>query len=294
MAYNNINFGEFREIEEEKMKYQIIVDSCSDLDKNYLDGTGIGFKIVPLTINVGDSEYVDEEGIEIEQMLEKLKVPKIKSGSACPAPESFKREFGNADYTFVVTITSKLSGCYNAAVVAKNEHENSKNIHIIDSKAVSGTEILIVDKLVELIKSGMAFEKIVEEIEKYRDECTLFFVLQRFDNLVNNGRMSKIAGLIASTISLKPICKAVDGEIKIIKKIIGVKTLFHKLALMIKEVLKGDKKRKIVISHCYAKDEADELKTHIENECENKNIKIIPMKGLTSYYALEKGVIVCF
>lgn len=276
------------------MKYQIIVDSCSDIDKYYLEGTGIGLKIVPLTINVGDNEYVDEGDVKIEEMLKNLKTPKIKSSSACPSPQAFKDEFDKADYTFVVTITSKLSGCYNSALLAKNEHPKSAHIHVIDSKAVSGTEILLVDKLVELINSGLDFDTIVSEIEKYRDNCTLFFVLQRFDNLVNNGRMSKIAGLIASTISLKPICKAVDGEIRIVKKIIGSKHLFSKLAEMIKEILNGNVDRKIIISHCYAEDEAEELKYHIEKLCGKQNIKIIPMRALTSYYALEKGVIVCF
>ena len=81
---------------EVKMKYQIIVDSCADLDDNYLDGTGIGLKIVPLTINVGDKEYVDLEGVNIDEMLNELKTPKIKSSSACPSPESFDNEFQNA------------------------------------------------------------------------------------------------------------------------------------------------------------------------------------------------------
>ena len=276
------------------MKYQIIVDSCSDLNLDYLDGSEIGLRIVPLKINVGEKEYVDEQGVNIEEMLKGLKMPKVKSSSACPAPEAFLKEFDNAEYTFVVTITQKLSGCYNSALLAKNEYKLSSHVHVVDSMAVSGTEILIVDKLVELIKSGLDFETIVAEIEKFRDSCTLFFVLQKFDNLVNNGRMSKIAGLIASTISLKPICKAVDGEIKIIKKIIGSKQLFPKLAMMIKEVLNGDTQRKIIISHCYGEKEAEELKLNLEKICDAKNIKIIPMKALTSYYALEKGIIVCF
>ena len=275
------------------MKYQIIVDSCSDLDENYLDGTGIGFKIVPLTINVGGKEYVDVKGVDIDEMLSSLKT-KVKSSSACPSPEAFLKEFPNAEHTFVVTITKKLSGCYNSAIVAKNEYKDKEHVHVIDSKAVSGTEILIVDKLVELIKADTQFDDIVKEIEKFRDNCTLLFSLQKFDNLVNNGRMSKIAGLIASTISLKPICKAVDGEIKMIKKIIGTKQLFPKMALMIKEILNGDAERKIIISHCYGENEANELKEQIEKHCENRNIIIIPMKALTSYYALEKGVIVCF
>lgn len=276
------------------MKYQIIVDSCSDIDADYLDGSEIGLRIVPLKINVGEKEYVDEQGVDIEEMLKNLKTPKIKSSSACPAPEAFLKEFDKSEYTFVVTITQKLSGCYNSAMLAKNEYKSLSHVHVIDSMAVSGTEILIVDKLVELIKSGLEFETIVSEIEKFRDNCTLFFVLQKFDNLVNNGRMSKIAGLIASTISLKPICKAVDGEIKIIKKIIGSKQLFPKLAMMIKEILNGDKDRKIIISHCNGENEAEELKYNLEKMCDAKNIKIIPMKALTSYYALEKGIIVCF
>ena len=85
-----------------------------------------------------------------------------------------------------------------------------------------------------------------------------------------------------------------DGEIKIIKKIIGSKQLFPKLAMMIKDVLKGDKERKIIISHCNGEKEAEELKLNLEKICDAKNIKIIPMKALTSYYALEKGIIVCF
>ena len=85
-----------------------------------------------------------------------------------------------------------------------------------------------------------------------------------------------------------------DGEIKIIKKIIGSKQLFPKLAMMIKDVLKGDKERKIIISHCNGEKEADELKINLEKICDAKNIKIISMKALTSYYALEKGIIVCF
>ena len=87
------------------MKYQIIVDSCSDLNLDYLDGSEIGLKIVPLKINVGEKEYVDEQGVNIEEMLKGIKVPKTKSSSACPSPEAFLKEFDNAEYTFVVTIT---------------------------------------------------------------------------------------------------------------------------------------------------------------------------------------------
>ncbi len=274
------------------MKYQILVDSASDLMSDYLVDSEIGFKVVPLTINVGEKEYVDNDSLDIQKMLDDMHASK-KSSSACPSPESFLREFDNAEYTFIVTITSKLSGCYNSAVVAKNSYSKPENICVIDSKAVSGTEILIVDKLVELIKQGLSYQKIIEQINAFRDKKSLFFILQKFDNLVNNGRMSKIAGLIASKLVIRPICIAYEGEIKIAKKIIGIKNTFSKLIQMICEKAKDFSKETLIITHCYAEEEANLIKSDLEKKCNFKEIRILSMRGLCSYYALEKGLIFC-
>ena len=274
------------------MKYQILVDSASDLKSDYIQDQNIGFKVIPLTININDQEYVDNDDLNCEQMLKDMHGSK-KNSSACPAPESFLQNFDSAEYTFIVTITAKLSGCYNAACVAKNSYSKPENVHVIDSKAVSGTEILIVDKLVELIKEGLPFEEIKTKIDEFRDERNLYFILQKFDNLVNNGRMSKIAGLIASKLVIRPICIAHEGEIKMAKKIIGIKNAFSKMVQMIKEKAKDFSKQTIIITHCFAEEEAKEIKSNIEKLCNFKEIRILPMRGLCSYYALEKGVIVC-
>jgi DegV family protein with EDD domain len=165
---------------------------------------------------------------------------------------------------------------------------------VIDSKATSGTEILIVDKLVNLIKAGKSFEEIIEAIENYRDKRSLFFSLQKFDNLVNTGRMSKIAGLVAKTLVIRPICIALEGEIKVERKVIGIKNAFKKIVQMIKEKAGVDApNQKLIITHCKAIDEAEQIKSDIQKECEFKEIEIMPMKGLCSYYALEKGIIIC-
>ncbi len=274
------------------MKFQIIVDSCSELSSNYIKDENIGFNVVPLTINVGETEFVDNDKLDCKVMLEEMKKTK-KTSSACPAPQSFLELFDKAKYTFVVTITSKLSGCYNSAIVAKNSYHNPENIHVIDSKAVSGTEILIVDKLVELIQEKKSFEEIKTEIDKYRDERDLYFILQKFDNLVNNGRMSKFAGLIASTLVIRPICVADNGEIKIAKKTIGIKNAISKMVQMICEKTKDIENKTLIISHCYADEEVKLITDELKKHCNFKEIRVVPTRGLCSYYALEKGVIVC-
>ena len=274
------------------MKFQILVDSSSDLNNDYIKDEEVGFKVVPLTIRTGEVEFVDDDNLDTTEMLESMHLHK-KNSSACPAPDLFLQEFENATYTFVVTITSKLSGCYNSACVAKNSYKNPENICVIDSKAVSGVEILIVNKLYSLIKSGADFEEIVDKITKYTNERSLFFILQKFDNLVNNGRMSKIAGLIASTLVIRPICVACEGEIKIAKKIIGIKNAFSKLVQMIGEKMKDFSNETLIITQCQAENEANLIKEEVEKKYNFKEIQIRPMKGLCSFYALEKGVIIC-
>ena len=273
-------------------KFQILVDSASDLKNDYIQDEDIEFKVVPLIVLTDEKEHVDNDDLDVKQMLEDMHSAK-KTSSACPSPESFLQEFDKAEHTFIVTITAKLSGCYNSAVVAKNSHSNPENIHVIDSKATSGTEVLIVDRLVKLIKQGKEFNEIVEEIEKFKEKRSLHFILQKFDNLIANGRMSKIAGLIAKTLIIRPICIAEEGEIKVSKKVVGVKNAFAKMIEMIKEKCKRPEEETLIISHCQAEDEANQVKTDIEKVCNFKEIRIMPMRGLCSYYALEKGVIVC-
>ena len=274
------------------MKYQILVDSSADILPSEFLNKNIGFKSVPLTIHVGEKEFVDDESLDTHEMLASVHAFKGKTSSSCPSSQSFLDEFSKAEFTFVVTITQKISGSYNSAVLAKNSFEKPENICVIDSKATSGTMILIVEELVRQIESGKSFEEISQDIMTFRDRKTLFFVLQKFDNLVANGRMSHVAGFIANALFIRPICRAEDGEIRIVQKLLGPKNAFQKLVRMTVDECKN-KDQKIVISHC----EDEKTAYYVKKELESKgfsNVCIIPTRGLTSYYALENGMILCF
>ena len=275
-------------------KFQIIVDSASDLDSKYVKNKDIGFRVVPLTITIGDKNYVDDDNINVDEMLESLHKFKGKTSTACPSPEAFSKYYTDAENTFVVTISSKLSGTYNAACLGAKELENDSNfkIHVIDSKLVSGAEELIVGKLVELIEKGLEFNDIVTEIDKFRNERQLFFTLAKFDNLIANGRMSKIVALIAKTLIIRPVCKGVEGEIKVIEKVIGVNNAFKKMATFISKAVQTFKDKVLIINKCKADNECEQLVKLIKENCDFKEIRIKETKGLCSFYALEKGLIV--
>lgn len=280
-------------MKETTAKYLILADSASDLPDTYLDGTGIAFRTVPLTIRADGREYVDDATLNTAELLRAVHASKMPCTSACPSPDDFRSQFGDADYVFIVTITSKLSGCYNSACLARELSERADTVHVVDSKATCGTEQLIVDKLRALIEEGLPYETIVERIEAYRDSVELLFVLQKFDNLIANGRMSKVAGFIANTLVIRPICKAEDGEIKIAKKTVGAKSAFSKLYDMTLAATQGAETKPIVISHCCAEDEAESLRVRFVS-AGYTDVRVRAMRGLASFYALEQGVIVCF
>ncbi len=277
------------------MKYKIIADSSCDLNKDYLKKTEIDFSVAPLTINVNGEDFVDDQNLDIRKMIDSVSAFKGKSTSTCPSPTHFFDEMQGADKYFIITISSKLSGSFNSANVAKGMLANPDDAFVIDSKTTSGTMILIIDKLVELINKGLSYEEICKEIDEYTNSrIELYFVLDRFDNLAKNGRVSPTQALIASALSIKPICIANDGEIKFAKKAIGIKWALKVLVREIGLRLKTMLPKHCIISHCFNAKIAETLEKEMTEKYDFKSIRTIPMRGLCSFYASEKGIIIGF
>ena len=97
------------------MKYKIIVDSSSNLTKDYLDDEkDILFSVAPLRMNFGGKEYVDDENLDVHQMLVDLSKCKEVPHSSCPSPQDFLSTYEGADKYLVFTISTKLSGSFNS------------------------------------------------------------------------------------------------------------------------------------------------------------------------------------
>lgn len=272
------------------MKFKIVADSSCDLTNDYINDEEIGFEIVPLSINIDKESFLDNEELNITEMLKKMKMCSSAAKTSCPSPEYFFNSY-DAENVFVVTISSKLSGTYNSAYLGSVESNNK--VHVIDSKGTSGMMILIIDKIYELIKKGETFEEIKEHIEEYQKSLNLFFVLDKFDNLVKNGRMSRLTAFVATTLFIKPLCIANDGQIAIYEKPRTMKAALIKLVNNIKDKCK-DFSGKCIVTHCFNKEKAEFVKELIMKQYSFKEVIIKPMKGLCSFYALENGIIVSF
>lgn len=274
------------------MKIKIVTDSASNM--TCLEG--VAFKNVPLKINTDKKEYVDDASLNIEQMVEELSVYKGRSGTACPGVGDWLEAFEDCDIVFCVTIISKLSGSYNAAMTAKRQYEEEnpgKKVFVLDSYSAGPEMKLHVEKLKELVLAGKDFDTICKEIVEYKEKNTaLVFSLESLRNLANNGRVSQAVAMIASIIGMRVVGDVSEEGLHPTNKCRGEKKAIASLFDNMKRL--GYKGARVLVDHCYNENAAKALKDLILKEFPSAQIIIDKTKGLCSFYAERGGLMIGF
>ena len=275
------------------MTWKIVADSGCDYREITDLANQTKFESVPLTIQIDHEIFVDNAYLDIDGMMEKMYATSSASKSACPSPDDYLRSFEGAENIFVVTITGSLSGSHNSAQLAKKlflEENPTANIHVIDSLSAGGEVDLIVKKLNDLIKEGLSFEQVVEAITHYQKKTKLLFVLAKVDNLVKNGRLSKLIGAVVGLLNIRMVGEASDtGTLELLQKARGAKKA---LTAAVDEVLKaGYKGGRIIIAHRNNEKFCQQFTEVIKEKFPAADISFLPTSGLCSFYAEEGGLL---
>lgn len=268
-------------------KIKIVVDSSADLTEL----PGVDFESVPLKIVTDNREYVDNEELDVTEMVNAMYRYSGKSSTACPSIGDWLLAFGEAEEIFCLTITSNLSGSYNAARMAKAQYEEAhpdRRVCLIDSLSAGPEIALMAEKIRDMIAEGLSFEEISERFASYKTE--LLFVLESMKNLANNGRVSRLAAAAAGILGIRAVGKASEqGTLEMLTKCRGaVKTIETLVKYMIEHGYKGAKAR---ISHCMNLTAAKELAAKIIGLFPKARVTIGECRGLCSFYAERGGLL---
>ncbi len=277
-----------------EMSYKIVVDSCCELPKELYKDSRI--ESVPLELQVGESRIVDDETFDQAEFLRKVAEYPDCPKSSCPSPERYREAYcADAERIYVVTLSSHLSGSHNSAMLGKNlyhEKYGEKQIHVVDSESACCGEGQIALKLMELEEQGLSFEEVVKQIEAFRDNMCIYFVLDNLDALRKNGRLTGIKSLAASALNIKPVMSAEKGVIVQKGQCIGTKKALIKMVDMVIEALAGRKDCTLMISHCNAPERAKQVQEMIMKRAEFKKTHIVDTRGVGSLYASDGGIVV--
>lgn len=276
------------------MRVKIVGDSCCDLSAKDLEKEY--FVSVPLTLTVGNTEVIDDSSFNQEKYLKLVDACPECAKSACPSPEAFMQGFEGADYVYVVTLSSKLSGSYNSAVLARQiyleDHENVR-IHVFDSKSAAAAQHLICEKLEECMLAEMDFDTTVKTVNQYISEMRTIFVLDDLETMRKNGRMSKVKAIAANVLNIKPVLYGVEGEIHQLDQARGMNKALNKLLFHI-EKEEYDNTRKVAITQCASTERCKNVRKIMMEKFGFKDVEILSAGGVSSTYESRGGVIVSF
>ena len=255
------------------MSYKIIGDSCLDLTEEMKKDSH--FQMIPLTLQVDDVQVIDDETFDQKRFLELVKNSPNCPKTACPSPETFKKAYAcEEEDVYVITLTSKLSGTYNSALVGKEMYEEEygpKNITVIDSWSASAGELRLALFIEELCKAGTPFEEVVKKVEDFKtNQMKTFFVLETLDTLRKNGRLTGLQAFFATTLNIKPVMGAEEGTIIKLDQARGInKGLSRMWSIAVKSV-PDPENRIAVVAHCNNADRAKLVKEEL--------LKLAPFK----------------
>lgn len=276
------------------MSYKIVVDSCCELPEQFRQDER--FEIVPLMLEVGEYHVIDDEHFDQARFLREVAECPTCPKSSCPSPEAFRQAYrSEADHIYVVTLSSKLSGSYNSAVLGNKlyqEKYGEKKIYVFDSLSAACGETQIVLKIMELEDKGLPFEEVVKQVEKFRDTVSTYFVLDNLETLRKNGRMSGMKALVASTLSIKPIMAGDRGSIVQKGQAIGIKKALGKLADLVIADAGKNMGRRLMITHCNALERAEYVRDLVLAKADCLECLILDARGVSSMYANDGGVVV--
>ncbi len=280
------------------MSFRIVIDSCGEIPEHLLGDERI--ISIPLRLQVNEEFWEDDETFDQKLVLERIAAYEGCPKTSCPSPEAYMNAYHcDADRVYVITLSSHLSGSYNAAVLGKNLYEETygeKQIHVVDSESASAGMTAQMLEIFRLEGLGLTFDEVVERIDKFRDEHIIYFVLDNLETLRKNGRLSGLKAVIASTMKIKPICKGLKGEIVQNGQAIGSrKALMKMVETVLGEAQKAGKIVKecnLVIAHCNCKERAEYVKGLFEAKESYKNVFINDTHGVSTIYANDGGIIV--
>lgn len=273
---------------------KIVADSSADMMTGAL--ARFPFESVPMTVTADNKDWVDNDQANPLELVEFLRTYKGKSTSACPGSGNWRESFGDAQYVFCVTITSGLSGSYNAARIAAREYEEEfpgRRVCVVDSLSAGPELTLIVEKLEELCALSDDFDTVVKAIAEYQKNTHLSFALKSLRNFVNNGRVSPAVGAMAGLLGIRIVGVASEaGQLQPNAKCRNERKALGEMVDEMKR--RGYKGGKALIHHCCNEEMALKLKDAIRAVWADAKVTVDKTRVLCSYYADDGGVLLGF
>ena len=198
---------------------RILVDSTADLTPEVRSR----LTVVPLTIHFGEEQYIDGVTITHKAFYEKLiecdTLPTTSQATPFDFMEHFEKAVAAGEDVVAITLSSKLSGTFQSAMIAAEDFPG--RVHVVDSRSVAIGSGILAQYALTLADRGMDAASIAAKLMEERKNIHLVALLDTLEYLKKGGRISKTVAFAGNLLSIKPVICLDGGEIKILGKARG-------------------------------------------------------------------------
>ena len=217
------------------MAIQFIIDSASDLLPQ--EAQVMGITHLPLTVLFGEESYRDAIDLTHEGFYEKLVENDVLPTTSQIPPGDFAAAFERVaavgDTAVVITLSGKLSGTWQSAVIAAEGYED--RIFVVDSENVTVGERILLQRGLALRDQGLSAQEIAVKLDEEKKNIRLLALLDTLEYLKKGGRISAATAFAGGLLSIKPVIAVEDGLVSMKGKARGSKQGNNLLRQLVQE-----------------------------------------------------------
>jgi DegV family protein with EDD domain len=197
------------------MTVKVVTDSTSDIPASMANALGV--RIVPIYVRFGGEAYRDGVDISADEFYERLVKSPVHPATSQPSPADFTPVYSElaeeAEAIVSIHISSRISGTYDSALLARETAQPKGRIEVIDSKLNSVGLALVVIAAARLASQGAGVEDVLAETHRAVDEVKMFGMFATMKYLALGGRVPRSVATTASILKVMPLLTFREGEI---------------------------------------------------------------------------------
>ena len=268
------------------MTFKILTDSTADLPESWTQEHDV--QVLGLTIQLDGQthETVGPDKLTSEQLLAKMESgskPTTSQINVGQFEDVFRQYAQEGTAVLYVAFASALSGTYQSAVMAREmvlEDYPKAIITILDTKAASMGEGLLVMKAVEARAAGQSLEQTADLLQSLVPRVKTYFLVDDLNHLMRGGRISKAAALMGSLVNIKPIIAVTaDGSLDSVTKVRGKKKAQAEVVRMTLDTISDPR---VVVASAGEKEVAETVKEQLLASGQVTEVLILPLGPVIS------------
>jgi len=199
------------------MGVKVVTDSTSDIPPQVLKDLDI--TVVPLYVVFGNKTYRDRVDLGEEEFYSQLLQDSVHPTTSVPSPKDladvYNRLAKETDEIISIHLTSKESGTYSSAVLAKDLIGAKCHIEVVDSLSISMGSGLLAIAAARRAQAGDDLQSIASMVRRSVPLTRILFMVDTLKYVVRGGRIGRAQGMLGTVLGVRPMLTMKEGDLSL-------------------------------------------------------------------------------